>query len=40
MMQNRPAKRDKAYMDVGDLKQKSVLNQYSRGAQNMTLFSL
>ena len=40
MMQNRPTKRGKACKGVGGLKQKRVLIQSSRGAQNMTLYSL
>ena len=40
MKQNKPTKRDRAYKEVYGLKQKSVLNKTSRGAQNKTLFSL
>lgn len=40
MKQNKPTKRDGAYKEVDDLKQKSILNQTSRGSQNKTLLSL
>ena len=40
MMQNKPTKRDRENKDEDGLKQKSVLNKTSRGAQIKTLLSL
>ena len=37
MKQDKPTKRDRAYKEVSAVKQKSVLNQTSRGAQNKIL---